>query len=228
MSLHCYQVKKLVKLYKRLNGSSSALIQDNQQSCIMTIKDHLENRLKLWYWVISEIKGIHNFQQQERMNDSFYRRLFVNNLFSILDTYIHVIKELVKIKTIIDNDDNNPISWTEMAVLHEKKVVLDSQGNVQVKDDFQELVSLLRFTLNIFARVFQADQPDDSDSQFEKLTYLASRKKEILHPQSPVVLNITDQEIKEAQTLLLWLMHTHDALNNPLSQWLKKMENEWK
>lgn len=68
----------------------------------MTSKEHLEVTLKLWYSTVTELEKMKDFITVEKINDQFYRRLFLRNLFSIIETYIFVTKELVKNRLVID------------------------------------------------------------------------------------------------------------------------------
>ncbi len=62
----------------------------------MTPKEHLEVTLKLWYSTITELESMKEFINIEKLNDQFYRRLFLRNIFSIIETYLFVTKELIK------------------------------------------------------------------------------------------------------------------------------------
>jgi hypothetical protein len=79
----------------------------------MTPKEHLEITLKLWYSTITELEGMKDFLNTEKINTQFYRRLFVRNTFSIIETYLYVIKELVKNKLVIDVNSNQ-VSWADL------------------------------------------------------------------------------------------------------------------
>ncbi len=184
----------------------------------MTPKEHLELTLKLWYSTITELEGMQDFLTIEKINNQFYRRLFIRNVFSIIETYLYVTKELIKNKLVIDK--TSEISWSDLAILNEKKVVLDTQGNVHVKDDFQKFEPSLRFTLNTFANVFGSTLPNYGDSSFEKLKKLSKRRNDITHPKSLEELIISDQEIKDTILMFSWFMQTHGIINSKFLEWL--------
>jgi hypothetical protein len=78
----------------------------------------------------------------------------------------------------------------------------------------------LRFTLNIFAKVFGSTLPNYGDSNFEKLKKLSRRRNEITHPKSLEQLTISDQEIKDTISMFSWFMQTHGFINIKFSEWL--------
>jgi hypothetical protein len=184
----------------------------------MTSKEHLEVSLKLWYSTVKELEKMNDFLTVEKINDQFYRRLFLRNIFSIIETYIFVTKELVKNRLVIDKEANQ-VSWADLAALNEKKVVLDTQGKVEIKDDFQKFEPSLRFTLNIFAKVFESSLPNYGDSNFEKLKRLSKRRNDITHPKSLNELVISDEEVKEAISMFTWFIQTHGQINGKFLEW---------
>ena len=185
----------------------------------MTAKEHLEVTLKLWYSTISELEGMQDFLSIEKINIQFYRRIFIRNIFSIVETYLHVTKEIIKSKLV--GDKTPEISWAELAILNEQKVVLDTQGKVHVKEDFQKFEPSLRFTLDTFAKVFGSTLPNYGDNNFEKLKRLSKRRNDITHPKSLEQLIISDQEIKDTVSMFSWFMQTHTMINSKFLEWLQ-------
>lgn len=117
--------------------------------------------------------------------------------------------------------NSNQVSWSDLAVLNEKKVVLDTQGKVEVKDDFQKFEPSLRFTLNIFAKVFGSSLPNYGDSNFVKLKKLSKRRNDITHPKSLEELIISDQEVKESVSMFTWFIQTHAQINERFLEWVR-------
>ncbi|HEY8688443.1 MAG TPA: hypothetical protein VIM07_04350 [Chitinophagaceae bacterium] len=191
----------------------------------MTSQEHLEVTIRLWYCTVTELESMKEFLNNDKINTQFYRRLFIRNIFSVIETYLYVTKELVKNKLVIDKNTNQ-ISWSDLTILNEKKAVLDTQGNVNVMDDFQKFEPSLRFTLNIFAKIFGADLPKYGDSNFEKLKKLSKRRNDITHPKSLEELVISDQEIIDTVSMFSWFMHTHTEINKKFLEWMiMKSEN---
>lgn len=185
----------------------------------MTPKEHLELTLKLWYSTVSELESMRDFLTIEKINTQFYRRILIRNVFSIIETYLYVTKELIKNKLVIDK--TSEITWADLAILNEQKVVLDTQGKVQVKEDFQKFEPSLRFTLRTFAKAFGSTLPNYGDSNFEKLKKLNKRRNDLTHPKSLEELTISDQEMKDTISMFLWFTQTHGMINNQCLEWLK-------
>jgi len=186
----------------------------------MTPKEHLQGTLKLWESMATELFKMQEFITIEKLNDQFYRRLFLRNLFSIIETYIFITKELVKNRLAIDINSSQ-VSWSELAALNEKKVMLDAQGEVKVNDDFQKFEPSLRFTLNIFAKVFGSSLPNYGDSNFEKLKKLSKRRNDITHPKYFEELIISDQEIDDSFSMFTWFIQTHAQINEKFVEWVR-------
>ena len=105
-------------------------------------------------------------------------------------------------------------------VLNEKKVVLDQQGNVNIKNDFQKFEPSLRFTLNTFANVFGSTSPVYGDCNFEKLIKLSKRRNDVTHLKSLAELIISNQEIEDTFSMFSWFMQTHSEINKKFLEWL--------
>ncbi len=185
----------------------------------MTPKEHLEITIKLWRSAVTELESMKDFLNVEKINDQFYRRLILRNIFSVIETYLSVTKQLVKHKLVIDKNTDE-ISWSDLAILNEKKVVLDMQGTIQVKDDFQKFEPSLRFTLNTFATVFGANLPDYGDSNFGKLKNLLKRRNDITHPKSLEKLIISNQEVIDTFAIFSWFTDTHTQIYTKFLDWI--------
>lgn len=116
----------------------------------------------------------------DQINNQFHRRLFIRNMFSVIETQVFITKEFIKLKVVIDQAQQDKVSWAELAVLDEKKAALTSKGDVEIKDEFQSFIPALRFSLTLFARVFKSLKPDFGNSNFEKLQHLTRRRKILL------------------------------------------------
>ena len=187
----------------------------------MTAKEHLEVTLKFWYSTISELESMQDFLSVEKINTQFYRRIFIRSVFSIIETYLYVTRELIKSKLVIDRAPE--ISWADLAILNEQKVFLDMQGKIHVKEDFQMFEPSLRFTLDTFAKVFNSTLPNYGDNNFEKLKKLSKRRNDITHPKLLELLIISDQEIKDTFSMFSWFLQTHALINSKFLEWLQNI-----
>jgi len=189
----------------------------------LVTKKHLEETMRLWQSTITELKRLEDFLSIERINDQFYRRLFIRCVFSIIETYLYVTKELIKIKLTIDSPQGIQLTWEELVILNEKKVFLDNQGKVKTKDEYQRFDSSLKFTLNTFSSMLGMGLPDYGDNKFQTLIMLATRRNDITHPKSLSQLLIKDQEMKDTVEVFRWFMETHGTINKKYIQWISEL-----
>lgn len=186
----------------------------------MNNKEYLDDTLKLWNYAVSELEEMQNFFSFDKLNDHFYRRIILRNLFAIIETYLFISRELVRIKIAIDGNTEN-ISWQEQSLLVEKKVGLNSNGKVIEKDEFQSFIPAFRFTITIFSKTFGVEPPDFGNNHFGVLQALVKRRNDVTHPKSYSDVKITDQEIKDLIPMYGWFMNIHGKTYKHLLKWLE-------
>lgn len=184
----------------------------------MTIKERLEATLKLWHSLIEELSAIGNFLHHDRINEQFYRRLLIRSIISVIETYLNVTNEIIKIKVV--TDPNTQLSWEELAILNEKSAKLDDNGKVRVIDDFHRFEPRLKFTLGKFAEMFQAESPNFRTSEFDKLRSLIKKRNQLTHPQSLEHLFVTDDEVRNIIEAFTWFFGVHSKTNIKFIEWL--------
>lgn len=185
------------------------------------MKAQLDKTLRLWAYTIQELTGMNAFFSLEKLNDQFYRRLLLRNFFSVIETYIFICRELVRIKMEIE-DSRSELSWQEQAILTERKAGLNSKGEVTTSEHYQNFIPSLRFSLNIFAKIFQSTAPDFSNHQFGVIQQFAKRRNEVTHPKNYDEIIITDEEILTLVPMLKWFMDTHTIASKGFNTWLEK------
>ena len=187
----------------------------------MAIKEHLDQTIKLWHSTILELEGIGTFLHIDKINDQFYRRLIVRGLFAVIETYLNVTKEIIKVKFVVESSTS--LTWEELAILHGKGVRLDEKGRVSAIDEFYKFESNLRFTLNLFAVAFIAEQPEYGAADFQKLKSLIKRRNEITHPKSIAHIVVSDDEVKDMFSAFSWFFSTHSQINAKFLEWLSRV-----
>ncbi len=185
----------------------------------MSKKEHLDATLKLWYFSISELKGLQSFLHIEKINDQFYRRLLIRGIFSVIETYLNVTKEIIKIKVVTDSDQE--LNWKELAILNGQRVQLNKDGNVSAINEFQKFESTMKFTLNLFAKTFGTNSPDYKSLEFKNLMKLVERRNQFTHPKSLDHLFVTNSEIKEMIDSFTWFFNTHAQNNDEFVKWIE-------
>lgn len=191
-----------------------------------SIKIELLETQLLFNVAIGEMKStVDDLFSGNNLNNDFYRRLIIKNTFSIIETYVHIIKKIIKLYFTLEESDKINVDWTELIILHEKKVLLDNKGNVKVKDEFQKFEPNLRFTLNTFSKLFKVNKPEYGNTEFQKLIELSKRRNEITHPKKSNDLNITKEEISDLIKSFGWFMKINNRIHNSYSIWLKEKLN---
>jgi len=187
----------------------------------MTKKEKFGNILLLLNSANEDLIKLQSFLDTERINDQFYRRLFLRNVYSVIETYLHVTKEIIKFKITVEGIDKNDLSWQEIVILNEKKVILDNKGNAKTVDEFHNFEQSLKFTFNAYAKVFNANKPDYSDNKYRIFINLSKRRNDITHPKSIENLRITDQEMRDIISALEWFLSVNNVLRSESTNWVK-------
>lgn len=212
--------------YLQLLSSNSLKSERNSKpsrriKAVMDIKENLKQTLQLWHSTMSELEGIETFLQVEKINDQFYRRLIIRGLFSVIETYLNVTKEIIKLKLVIE--PTAKVKWEELAILNGKSLRLDEKGRVNTIDEFYKFESNLRFTLNLFASVFDSEQPEYGVADFLKLKNLIKKRNELTHPKSINHLTVSDCEINDTVSAFFWFFKTHNQTNKKFVEWLARI-----
>lgn len=194
---------------------------DNQMP--KSLENELLETLSLFKYTIEEMEGMNkNLFTDNNLNNQFYRRLIMRNIFSMIETYTHITKKMIKTFLVLEKANNISVGWPELIILNEKKVFLDNKGNIKLKDEFQSFESNLRFTLNIYSRLFKLNKPNYGDIRFQKLMELSKRRNHITHPKKRIELDISNEEIIDLMNVFNWFMDTNTGIQNSFSAWLEK------
>jgi hypothetical protein len=185
----------------------------------MDIKEHLDITIKLWYSTIEELNELGTFLHQDRVNSQFYRRFLIRGIISVIETYLNITNEIIKIKVIVD--PNIQLRWEELAILNEKTVRLNDRGKVRITDEFHRLEPKLKFTLTKFAEVFDMEAPDFQTQDFDKLKQLIKRRNQFTHPKTLDHLFVTNNEVKDIIQSFSWFLSVHGQINLKFLEWLK-------
>ncbi|WP_148228910.1 hypothetical protein [Cellulophaga lytica] len=188
-----------------------------------SLKNELLETSSLFKYTVEEMERIsRNLLTDNNINDQFYRRLIIRNIFSIIETYIHITKKIIKIFLAVEESSNNSISWPELIILNEKRAFLDNKGNVKLRDEFQSFESSLRFTLNLYSQLFKLNKPNYGDKRFQKLIELSKRRNHITHPKKRFELDISKEEIIDLMSGFYWFMDLNNQIQNSFNSWLRK------
>ena len=164
---------------------------------------------QLWVMNIEELKRLSTYFQEDMINDNFHRKNMVRNLFSVIEGYLFMTRELIKLIIIYNPITNYGITFHEIIALHGKAISIDKNGQVVGKETFHPFESTLRFTLNCFAKMFKSPQPNYGDNGYAKLIRLSKRRNDLTHPKSAALQIVSDDEMKDLALGLEWFIRTH-------------------
>lgn len=177
----------------------------------------IENAYRLWIQSIQDLNDLQQFFDAKYLNDQFYRKLLVRNIFSVIESYLFITRQLIKLKALNNlNDQNCNLTYEELAILNEKVVTLTDKGETKTNDTFYSFEPSLRFTLNCFAKIFNLDKPDYGDNGFEKLKRMSKRRNDLTHPKIAEKQIVTDEEVQDLVSGLQWFMMMNGKISTRL------------
>jgi hypothetical protein len=74
---------------------------------------------------IKELNELQQFLDIKYLNNQFYRRLLVRNVFSIIESYLFITRELIKLKALKHDNGDSKLTLEELSILNGKSVALD-------------------------------------------------------------------------------------------------------
>jgi len=176
--------------------------------------NHLENAFELWKQNIQDLTDLKRFFDIEFLNNQFYRKLLLRNIYSVIESYLYVTRELIKHKALMQSSEEDyKLSYEELAILNGKTVILTSKGEPKANEIFFSFEPSLKFTLNTFSKIYKADNPDYSDNNYEKLIKLSKRRNDLTHPKLAQLQIVTSEEIKHLVLGLQWFLTTHAKIS---------------
>lgn len=182
-------------------------------------KERLINIQKLWSISLDEMREMGEFIRIDKVNNQFYRRLLLRNTFSVIETHLFILKELII--EFADVMTNPVLSWQELSILNEQKTLLDARGEIKLVSEFQKFEPNLRFILNLYSKVFNAARPDYGNHKFMKLIALNGRRNEVTHPKTVESLIISNQELSDIIDAMSWFIETQGTLNTGFTLWIQ-------
>jgi hypothetical protein len=85
----------------------------------------MQNAYLLWMQNIKELNELQQFLDIKYLNNQFYRRLLVRNVFSIIESYLFITRELIKLKALKHDNGDSKLTLEELSILNGKSVALD-------------------------------------------------------------------------------------------------------
>jgi len=127
----------------------------------------MQNNLRLWQQNIEDLKELAAFFDTDYRKNQFYRRLIIRQIFSIIESYLFVMRELIKTK--ISTQNLHGLTLEELFILNGESISLTDKGEPRKSPTFYNFKPSLKFTFNCFSKVFNTDKPDYSNNYYNLL-----------------------------------------------------------
>lgn len=176
------------------------------------------NTYELWKLSVQDLKDLQQFFDSKYLNQQFYRKILVRNIFSIIETYLFVTRELIKLAvTTNQNSQKSQLSYEELVILNAKAVTLTNKGEINTREVFYSFEPSLMFTFNCFSKVFNVDKPEYRDINFKKLQKMVKRRNDLTHPKSIEKQIVSNEEIHDLVNGFEWFIATHSKISRGMS-----------
>ena len=188
----------------------------------MSPAEKYKNIIKLLEVSNNDLKEMKKLFHVEYLNNQFYVRLIFRNFFSIIESYLYSYRELIKLKIRTDNID---FPFDKEIILNQKEVLLDSKGKVKTGDKFFNFKSSFMFTFNCISEVFEVDEIDLGNNNFENIIHLSKRRNDITHPKDSEKQKIAKEEFISLIKGFAWFTSCHSSIMLKVNFWITKKNN---
>ncbi|WP_321281060.1 hypothetical protein [Marinifilum fragile] len=176
--------------------------------------------MELWKINLDELDEMKKFLNHENLNNQFYRRLIIKNIFSLIESQLFIMREFLRF-LMKNNTYSNKLNLEELIILSEKAVDLQTNGKVRPKQKINNFEPFLKFTFNTSAKVLEHPKLDFGCEEYKKLSKMLKRRNDLTHPKSSEKMLIKDDEIRDTIDAYSWFLTsclkiTQDHLNNAL------------
>lgn len=174
------------------------------------------NILKLWESSKDEVNNMTSLLENENLNNQFFRRLFVRNVFSLVEIRLFIMREILRIFNRYD--DIGLMSAEEKIVLDQTSIHLLKSGKIKTSPKFYDLESTLKFTLITFAKVFNQKNVEFNNESWNKLLIMSKRRNDLTHPKSYELLIITVSELNDTIDAFNWFISISNSMFQEFSK----------
>lgn len=140
--------------------------------------------------------------------DQFWRRNVVRCVFAFTEALLWYLR---RITPILAEVNNAQFSEDELLLLEESKKV--NRGGVEVvMPKYLPFPDGVKFTFQSVSKALGVSNPDFGQAGFRALCKTGELRNRIMHPKRLFDLEVSDQNIKEAQDGIAWLVATFDEV----------------
>jgi hypothetical protein len=152
----------------------------------------------------------------------FNKRTLVRTCAALVEGLSYQLRRV----TLASLQNTNHLTSGELAILREKRHQLSDKGIVEERDNYQPTLSMLLFSLRVYAKNHGATfVPDTSHNGWNCLRRAMALRDRLMHPKSLADLTISDEAGAEFTAGIQWwdnavasLLAACDAADRELSQ----------
>jgi hypothetical protein len=123
------------------------------------------------------------------------------------------IYQLRLVCTAASEDAPQFFSESEILLLKEKSVSLNSKGKVQEKDSFQKPIASVLFLFSLFSRIHNiVFEPNLSDHKWDSFQKFFKVRNDLMHPKSLLDFEIDEKKNKICVEAVVWFNGNLKAL----------------
>jgi hypothetical protein len=131
------------------------------------------------------------------------RRAFVRAAFAALDAFLSHGSSLI---LFLNEKGIYKLKPAEVALLQEKRLDVDSNGDVVVRNSFVPFSNKLRFLLNLGGRLSIPDyHVDVGDAGWQSLRTAITKRDQLTHPKELAHLEVQEEDLRQFKQGLEWL-----------------------
>ncbi len=155
--------------------------------------------------VAADIKHVTSMSGQA--DEQFVRRSMVRTVFSLLDAFSYFLKREARIEA-----ERHGITFSRRMtqVITEKRLRTADDGSETEVDHHVDLETNLRVAIRAYAQVRGCTAPWDIAHLPREFALWKGVRDRITHPKRAADLEISDEEARAGNPLLLWFLAVHD------------------
>jgi hypothetical protein len=163
------------------------------------------NQMKSVFTLLSnDVEEIRVYGKEN--NNGFSQRTLLRTHFAFIEGMVFQLR-LVAIATAKDYPDL--FSNEEVTLLHEERYQLSAKGKLETKDNFQQLLPMLLFTINCYTRIQGAKFTVKTDVHgWGALKDYLKIRNRLMHPKNLDDLELNNTSLKTSTEAAKWFKST--------------------
>jgi hypothetical protein len=132
---------------------------------------------------------------------AFHKRTLVRTCAALVEGLSYQLRRV----TLASLQSTSHLTPGELAILRETTYRLSDKGTVEERDNFQQTLAMLLFSLRVYAKNHGAVfVPDTSDNGWSCLRKAMALRDRLMHPKSVADLTVSDEEGADFAAGIKW------------------------